>query len=99
MGRPVGRARRESREVIERMMVRLEGIAARSCVDDLAFFLRRLTSIFKREIPAACVPCPAHILGGQGVADGLQGLRRQRGTSLGSSLDIGEIPVAFWCGR
>src|SRR5438132_241155 len=72
-------ARREAREIIERLMVRLEiraAVAAR--IDDAALLLVRPAAVLQRQVPTARIPSPADVLRRQRIADRLRGLRRER---------------------
>src|SRR5262245_16880978 len=72
-------ARREAREVVERLVMRLEGLRARlEGIDDAALLARVAPAIPGRVVPAAAVPGPGDAFRRKRVADRLLGRRRQR---------------------
>ena len=93
--RALGRSGRVAREIVERLVVRLE-VRARglAVVDDRAFRLRILPAVRERRVPAARVPRPRDALRGERVADGLRRLRRHR-----MARRIGEVGRAARGGR
>src|SRR3989442_14558854 len=74
----LSRARRKAREVIERLMMRLEVNRAIPVVDHRALDVRGLHAVTQRRMPAAGIPGPRYPPGQERVANGLEGLRRWR---------------------
>src|SRR3989442_6608067 len=72
----LSRARRKAREVIERLMMRLEVNRAIPVVDHRALDVRGLHAVTQRRMPAAGIPGPRYPPGQERVANGLEGLWR-----------------------